>query len=351
MKETLITLILLALNAFAQQTTVAVLPSEGASDVFDNDDLEALTSKVRSVALKVLPRETFTLLTQDVVVKRLGGAENYIKECKESSCIVDLGKKAQVDYVVQASVGKLRNKMRLKVEVYAVGTSGLVGMYDGDGEYFDDYFALLDAVGKNVPSIFEKVPGVVPTPAVAQIASATVPAVQAPQDPVAAKIAAKAAKKAAVLASAAVPVVQTSQDPIAIKKAVAPTLQKTEAEKQSLSKKILVLEGINFLSGKADITKDSFANLMQIVETMRTYPKISFKVVGHTDDQGRRDAIQKLSESRAKAVVDFLVTHGISASRLDYEGKGPDQPIASNKTAAGRAKNRRIELQRTDNYE
>jgi uncharacterized protein (TIGR02145 family) len=170
MKKTLITLLLLALNAFAQQTTVAVLPSEGASDVFDNDDLEALTSKVRSVALKVLPRETFTLLTQDVVVKRLGGAENYIKECKESSCIVDLGKKAQVDYVAQASVGKLRNKMRLKVEVYAVGTSGLVGMYDGDGEYFDDYFALLDAVGKNVPSIFEKVPGVVPAPAAAPIA-------------------------------------------------------------------------------------------------------------------------------------------------------------------------------------
>jgi outer membrane protein OmpA-like peptidoglycan-associated protein len=114
-------------------------------------------------------------------------------------------------------------------------------------------------------------------------------------------------------------------------------------------KKVFVVEGVNFLSGKSDITDDSFANLMTVVETMRAYPEVSFKVVGHTDDQGGRDANQKLSESRAKAVADFLISRGIKPSRLDYEGKGPDQPIASNKTAAGRAKNRRIEFQRTDN--
>ncbi len=114
-------------------------------------------------------------------------------------------------------------------------------------------------------------------------------------------------------------------------------------------KKVFVVEGVNFLSGKADITEDSFANLMVVVETMRAYPEVTFRVVGHTDDQGKRDANQKLSEARAKAVVDFLITRGISGSRLDSEGKGPDQPIASNSTAAGRAKNRRIEFQRTDN--
>lgn len=155
-------LLAFALNSYAQQTSVAVLPSDGDTEVFNNDDLFALTDKVRSVALKTLPRETFTLLTQDVVVKRLGGAENYVKECRESSCIVDLGKKAQVDYVAQANIGKLRNKMRVKVEVYDVATGGLVGIYDGNGEYFDDYFNLLDAVEKHVPDIFKKIPGVVP---------------------------------------------------------------------------------------------------------------------------------------------------------------------------------------------
>ncbi|MDR2581637.1 MAG: OmpA family protein [Fibromonadaceae bacterium] len=114
-------------------------------------------------------------------------------------------------------------------------------------------------------------------------------------------------------------------------------------------RRVFVVEGINFLSGKADITDDSYANLMTVVETMKAYPEVEFKIIGHTDDQGRREANQKLSEARAKAVMDFLISRGISASRLDYEGRGPDQPIASNKTAAGRAKNRRIEFQRTDN--
>ena len=114
-------------------------------------------------------------------------------------------------------------------------------------------------------------------------------------------------------------------------------------------KKVFVVEGVNFVTGKADITDESFANLMVVVETMRTYPEVTFKVVGHTDDQGKRDANQKLSEARAKAVVDFLISRGISGSRLDFEGKGSDQPVASNSTAAGRTKNRRIEFQRTDN--
>jgi len=114
-------------------------------------------------------------------------------------------------------------------------------------------------------------------------------------------------------------------------------------------KRVFVVEGVNFLSGKADITDDSFANLMDVVRTMQEYSDVKFKIAGHTDDQGRREANQKLSEARAKAVMDFLISRGISASRLEYEGRGPDQPIASNKTAAGRAKNRRIEFQRTDN--
>jgi len=163
MKTILLALFLaLAIDSFAQQISVAVLPSDGDATAFSGDDLFALTDKVRSVALETLPSETFTLLTQDVVIKRLGGAENFIKECRESSCIVDLGKKAQVDYVAQASVGKLRDKMRIRVEVYNVATSGLVGMYDGGGKYFDDYFELLESVEKNVPNIFKKIPGVIP---------------------------------------------------------------------------------------------------------------------------------------------------------------------------------------------
>jgi len=148
-------LLFLALAAFAQQTSVAVLPSDGT--VLSNDELEALTDKMRESALKVLPTNAFVLLKQDVVVRRLGGAEKYIKECSESSCIVDLGKKAQVDYVAQASVGKLGNKIRLKVELYSVRTEGLVGMLNGDAENVDGLLAIVER--RVSAEVFGKIPG------------------------------------------------------------------------------------------------------------------------------------------------------------------------------------------------
>jgi uncharacterized protein (TIGR02145 family) len=147
-------LLFLAIAAYGQQTTVAVLPSEGAA--LGNDELEALTDEMREAALKALPPKNFVLLKQDVVVRRLGGAENYIKECKESSCIVDLGKKAQVDYVAQASVGKLGDDVRLKVELYNVRTEGLVGMFNDEAE---NVRGLLAIVKKKAPEVFGKIPG------------------------------------------------------------------------------------------------------------------------------------------------------------------------------------------------
>ena len=147
-------LLFFAIAAFAQQTSVAVLPSDGT--VLNREELEALTDEMREAALKILPTSTFTLLKQDVVVKRLGGAENFIKECKESTCIVDLGKKAQVDYVAQASVIKLGNRIRLKVELYNVRTEGLVGMFNDEAE---NIRGLLAAVKKKAPEVFGKISG------------------------------------------------------------------------------------------------------------------------------------------------------------------------------------------------
>jgi len=155
-KKILLLLIALALNAFAQQTSVAVLPSDtdGTGTALNDNELKALTDEMREAALKVLPTNTFVLLKQDVVVKRLGGAENYIKECMESSCIVDLGKKAQVDYVAQANVMKLGNKIRLKVELYNVRTEGLVAMFNDEAS---NIRSLLEIVKKKAPEVFGKI--------------------------------------------------------------------------------------------------------------------------------------------------------------------------------------------------
>ncbi len=113
-------------------------------------------------------------------------------------------------------------------------------------------------------------------------------------------------------------------------------------------KKKFVLEGVNFESGKATITPDSYISLMKVVDIMETFTEATFNIVGHTDNVGNKDKNKQLSADRAAAVKNFLVEKGIAESRMVTDGKGDTQPVASNKTPEGRAQNRRIEFIRTD---
>jgi len=80
------------------------------------------------------------------------------------------------------------------------------------------------------------------------------------------------------------------------------------------------------------------------VNIMKEYPAASFVIEGHTDSQGRETTNQKLSESRASSVKDYLTTIGMSGSRLSSVGYGELRPISSNKTRKGRQENRRVEI-------
>lgn len=113
-------------------------------------------------------------------------------------------------------------------------------------------------------------------------------------------------------------------------------------------KKVFVLEGVNFESGKATITPDSHISLMKVVDILEAFTESTFEIIGHTDNQGSKEKNMKLSADRAEAVKAFLVEKGISESRIVTSGKGDTQPVASNKTPEGRAQNRRIEFHRTD---
>ena len=113
-------------------------------------------------------------------------------------------------------------------------------------------------------------------------------------------------------------------------------------------KKVFVLEGVNFETGKATITQDSYISLMKVVDIMEAFPETAFEIVGHTDNVGRKEKNQQLSLDRANSVKNFLVEKGINESRIQTRGAGDSEPVASNKTAEGRAKNRRIEFKRTD---
>ena len=106
----------------------------------------------------------------------------------------------------------------------------------------------------------------------------------------------------------------------------------------------LSLEGVNFETNSADLTKDSEAILNKAAEVLLANPQIRVEVQAHTDDRGRKAYNQKLSEKRAASVRDYLIAQGVDASRMTAKGYGESQPVADNSTAAGRAKNRRVEL-------
>jgi len=101
---------------------------------------------------------------------------------------------------------------------------------------------------------------------------------------------------------------------------------------------------INFDSGKSTIKKESLPVVEQIIEMMNLAGDILISVEGHTDSDGSNEANLKLSDARAKAVVDAIVKKGIEKSRLSSAGFGEEKPIAPNDTEEGKAKNRRVEL-------
>ena len=81
-------------------------------------------------------------------------------------------------------------------------------------------------------------------------------------------------------------------------------------------KKVFVLEGVNFESGKASITQDSDVSLRKVVDIMEAFPETTFEIVGHTDNVGSAEKNKKLSAERAEAVKKFLVDNGIAENRM-----------------------------------
>jgi len=102
--------------------------------------------------------------------------------------------------------------------------------------------------------------------------------------------------------------------------------------------------GILFDTGKATLKPAAKENIAKLVETLNKEPGTEILVLGHTDNTGSLAVNEKLSLERANAVKAFAVSKGLSAGRIETEGKNYSEPIASNDTAAGRAENRRVEI-------
>jgi len=101
---------------------------------------------------------------------------------------------------------------------------------------------------------------------------------------------------------------------------------------------------ILFDTGKSTIKSESQAIIDEIYKLLKENPSLKVSIEGHTDNVGNSENNKKLSENRAKAVVDALVAKGINQQRLSAVGHGQERPVADNRTEEGRAKNRRVEI-------
>ncbi|HEU4574381.1 MAG TPA: OmpA family protein [Chitinophagaceae bacterium] len=114
---------------------------------------------------------------------------------------------------------------------------------------------------------------------------------------------------------------------------------------EEVKKKIdYAAQNIYFSIGSYKLLSKSYKGLNEVVQIMNENPDTKLMIDGHTDNTGKADLNMILSQNRANAVKQYLISKGIDESRLVATGHGQDEPIADNKTAAGRAKNRRVEM-------
>jgi OmpA-OmpF porin, OOP family len=107
-----------------------------------------------------------------------------------------------------------------------------------------------------------------------------------------------------------------------------------------------ILDGVNFRTGSAELTEDSYTKLDEVYEQLAKYSDRKYEIAGHTDNTASDKINIKLSLDRANAVREYLINRGVEGGRLVGKGYGSSRPKADNKTAAGRSVNRRIEFYR-----
>lgn len=135
-------------------------------------------------------------------------------------------------------------------------------------------------------------------------------------------------------------------------KAIKEALPGAQVERVNEGIKITLSENtVNFDFNSAALTPTSMSNLDKLANVMLQYPDTNINVYGHTDSKGSDEYNLGLSQKRASSVIDYLVSKGIARTRLNALGMGEKDPIASNDTEEGRAKNRRVEFAITANEE
>jgi outer membrane protein OmpA-like peptidoglycan-associated protein len=117
-----------------------------------------------------------------------------------------------------------------------------------------------------------------------------------------------------------------------------------EVQRQGDQIKLIMPGNITFATDSAEIVSNFYAPLNNLGNSFKQFNQNSIEIIGYTDSTGSRQHNMDLSQRRAQSVANYLTAQGVDGSRLSTRGAGPDQPIASNATADGRAQNRRVEV-------
>ncbi|NYF77849.1 OmpA family protein [Granulicella arctica] len=155
---------------------------------------------------------------------------------------------------------------------------------------------------------------------------------------------ARAEAQAAEARANAVQANKSADDANAVRERLRAQLNSVLATSETARGLIVKMSDVLFDTGKYTLKPDTKISLAKVSGILQAYPGLKLQVEGYTDSVGGDDYNQKLSENRAGAVRDFLVSQGVSMDNISATGYGKGSPVADNGTAAGRAQNRRVNL-------
>ena len=121
-------------------------------------------------------------------------------------------------------------------------------------------------------------------------------------------------------------------------------LQGAKVERVGEGIKITFDSGILFTVNSSTLESQAKANITKLAGVLNKYPDTNILITGYTDNTGKKDLNQTLSEKRAKSVADYTASQGVSSARFTVKGLGDNEPVASNDTPEGRMQNRRVEI-------
>jgi len=156
MNKPFLILLFLALAAYGQQERIAIIQTMDDRDSIGISELAYLTDRLRETAVNVLPKQRYGVMTTESIVAFLGSQERAAKECREASCLAELGRKVNADYVAQARIGRFEGDLTIKTELYSSKSGVMVGSFTGDSKSLQGLRAIID---EKAPILFKKLPG------------------------------------------------------------------------------------------------------------------------------------------------------------------------------------------------